>query len=150
MIETSGLTVRQHERQEVAFPIELDIVPEHRAQVTFSASSGVSRPHIVEGETVDVSSGGAGLSVRRFVPRGTRALLSILDPVAVSARDDGSPIRTALFRNEVRVRRVSLSGHEPTYFLGVSFVGDMDDFDSRIANLIARLAESREPAGGGR
>ena len=39
----------------------------------------------------------------------------------VGMRADGTPILEVAFEQRVKVRRVQMTSHEPTYFIGVSF-----------------------------
>lgn len=146
MPHPTGLTIRRHERREIDLPVELVITEEHRDQITFSATSGAVEPHIVAARTLDISSGGVGLSSSKFVPRGCRGRLRVFDPNPIGTRSDGSPILEVAFDREVQVRRVALSGHEPTYFIGVSFDEQELDLLRRISLLMQHLDSSSDPA----
>ena len=141
MAKTSGLTVRQYERREIELPAELEIAHDLRVQIAFSSTSGLTNPHRIECHTLDVSPGGVGLSVRTFLPRGARGRLWILDPASSGQQEDGSPMHAVLFEHDVKVRRVSLSGHEPTYFLGISFDNQASDFEAKIGRFLGMVGQ---------
>lgn len=141
MSPKSGLRVRQHHRREIELPVEFVIDTEHRTQIRFSSSSSAIDAHSVRGTTVDISPGGVGFSSRQFLPRLCEGTLRVFDPTPVGTRGDGSPILEVAFEQRVKVRRVQMTSHEPTYFIGVSFI-DPDAVDPDIGNRMMLLKQN--------
>lgn len=139
MLKTSGLTVRQHEREGIEVPIEFAVCPAHDSQVRFSPSSSAASAGMVRGQAVDISSGGMGLHCRQFVPRMTEGTLRVFVPVPGKVQADGSPAQEMVFEHKVKVRRVFQLGREQMYSLGVAFVDPDLSIDRRIAALIERI-----------
>jgi len=153
MSKTSGLTVRQHEREGIEVPIELVICEEHASQVRFSPGSSAAGEHGIRGMAVDISAGGMGLECRHFVPRMCEGLIRAFTPDPLGIAGDGTPILDVMFEHRVKVRRVYLIGREPLYALGVAFVDPQSDIDQRISALLKRIHASgrhaRPKSGGG-
>jgi hypothetical protein len=137
MSERSGLTVRQFQRREVDLPAQFDVAEAHQQQVRFSAASGSVDAHSLPVRTVDMSPGGAGLASTIFLPRACEGRLRIFSTTPVEVRGDGSPVYEVAFEHRVKVRRTILTGHEPSYFVGVSFVDPAPDLEERIARVLA-------------
>jgi hypothetical protein len=78
--------------------------------------------------------------------------LRVFDPAPVGTRNDGTPILEVAFEQRVKVRRVQMTSHEPTYFIGVSFA-DPDlvdpDIGSRMMLLKSQEGNGRGPGRGG-
>ena len=143
MAKTSGLTVRQYVRQEVDVPVEFTVDLDYRNQVHFSSSSGAIDTHTFEAKSVDLSPGGAGVSSKKFIPRGCAGQLKIF------AHKPNSTVKgEVIFEHAVKVRRVYLTGHEPTYFLGMSFIDPADDFNDRFQGVLEQIGhdESEQSA----
>ncbi len=140
MSPKSGLRVRQHHRREIELPVEFVVDEEHHSQLRFSAQSDAVDAHCVRGTSVDISPGGMGFTCRQFLPRMCAGLLRVFDPMPVGTRGDGSPILEVAFEQRVKVRRVQMTSHEPTYFIGVSFA-DPDSVDPDIGNRMMLLKE---------
>lgn len=140
MSSKSGLRVRQHHRREIELPIEFVVGEAHRPQLRFSTSSSAVDPHSIRGTSVDISPGGMGFTSRQFLPRMCEGLLRVFDPMPVGTRGDGSPILEVAFEQRVKVRRVQMTSHEPTYFIGVSFA-DPDAVDPDIGNRMMLLKQ---------
>ncbi len=139
MSSQSGLRVRQHHRREIELPVEFVVAEEHRDQLRFGARSSALNDHTVLGTSVDISPGGMGFTSRQFIPRMCEGSLRVFDPMPVGARPDGTPILEVAFEQRVKVRRVQMTSHEPTYFIGVSFA-DPDSVDPDIGNRMMLLA----------
>lgn len=139
MSQTSGLTVRQHEREGIQVPVEFYICSEHCQQVHFSPQSSASGQHWLRGRAVDISSGGMGLEFRQFIPRMCEGTVRVFAPDPMGIGADGSPLYEAAFEHRVKVRRVYLIGREPLYAMGVAFVDPESDIDQRIADLLIRI-----------
>jgi len=137
MAKLSGLTVRQHEREAVELPVEFVVSEAHREQVRFSAICTAPEPHLTRGIAVDMSPGGMGLVCEQYVPRMCGGMVRVFDPDPIGTGPDGSPVREVVFEHEVKVRRVSLRSHDPTYALGVAFVDPEPDIEQRVAKLLA-------------
>ena len=131
----SGLTIRHFERREVELPVEFIISEAHQEQVRFSTEASAIGPHSVAATTIDISFGGLGLRTQQFIPRMCEGRLRVFDPKPVGRRSDGSPMLEVAFEHDVKVRRVSMIGHEPSYFVGVSFVEPGPDLEQRILKL---------------
>ena len=140
MSAKSGLRVRQHHRREIELPVEFVVDEEHHTQLRFSAQSDAVDAHTVRGTSVDISPGGMGFTCRQFIPRMCVGLIRVFDPTPVGTRGDGSPILEVAFEQRVKVRRVQMTSHEPTYFIGVSFA-DPDSVDPDIGNRMMLLKE---------
>ncbi len=143
MSPKSGLRVRQHHRREIELPVEFVIAEEHRSQVRFSSSSSAPDPTCVRGTSVDISPGGMGFTCRQFLPRMCEGALRVYDPMPVGTKPDGSPILEVAFEQRVKVRRVQMTSHEPTYFIGVSFA-DPDAVDPDIGNRMMLLKQAAD------
>ncbi len=139
----SGLRVRQHHRREIELPVEFVIADEHRSQVRFSSSSSAPDPSCVRGTSVDISPGGMGFTCRQFLPRMCEGSLRVYDPMPVGTKPDGSPILEVAFEQRVKVRRVQMTSHEPTYFIGVSFA-DPEAVDPDIGNRMMLLRQAAD------
>jgi c-di-GMP-binding flagellar brake protein YcgR len=145
MSQTSGLTVRQHQRNELAFDVEFVVDESHRDQVRFSPMSKASEAHVTRGIATDVSSGGLGMLCGQFVPRMCEGAVRVYDPTPVGAGTDGSPIHEVVFEHRVKVRRVTLGSHEPTYALGLAFVDASADIEERVNALLAMAEKGAGP-----
>jgi c-di-GMP-binding flagellar brake protein YcgR len=142
MRQTSGLTIRQHEREGIEVPIEFVVCEQHSAQVRFSPSSAAAHSTTIRGRAVDISPGGMGLECRQFLPRMSEGTIRIYAPEPVAVAGDGSPILDLVFEHVVKVRRVYLIARDPMYAMGVAFVDPEPDIDRRIATLLKRLSAS--------
>lgn len=145
----SGLTVRYYERREIDLPVEFIVTDEHQDQVRFSSASAAKGPNTVRATTIDISSGGLGLRTRQFIPRMCEGSLRIFDPRPVGTRSDGTAIFDVAFEHHVKVRRVSMTSHEPAYFVGVSFVDPEPDLEARITKLLECTNANSDHASGG-
>jgi len=144
MSSQSGLWVRQHHRREIELSIEFVVAEEHRGQVRFSAQSSAIDDHTLRGTSIDISPGGMGFSCRQYLPRMCEGSLRVFDPMPVGNRADGTPILEVAFEQRVKVRRIHMTSHEPTYFVGVSFA-DPDAVDPDIGNRMMLLKRSGDP-----
>jgi c-di-GMP-binding flagellar brake protein YcgR len=137
MSQTSGLTVRQHEREAFELTVEFVVCEAHREQVRFSPMSSAPEPHVIRGTARDISPGGMGLVCRHFVPRMCEGTVRVFNPNPVGTAADGTPIHEVVFEHRVKVRRIALNSHEPTYAMGVAFLDPEPDIDQRVAKLLA-------------
>ncbi len=142
MSRTSGLTVRQHKRSNIALDIEFVIADEHGEQVRFSGSSHSVDAQTVRGTALDISPGGMGLSFRHFVPRMCEGAVRVFGPDPVGTASDGSPIHDVIFEHDVKVRRVYLTSHTPTYAVGVSFIDPEPGLETRVGALLERFGSA--------
>ncbi len=145
MSSQSGLRVRQHHRREIELPVEFVVAEAYRDQLRFSAKSSAIDDHSLRGTSVDISPGGMGFTCRQFLPRQCEGLLRVFDPMPVGMRADGTPILEVAFEQRVKVRRVQMTSHEPTYFIGVSFA-EPDNVDPDIGDRIMLLKQGGEGA----
>ena len=146
MSSQSGLRVRQHHRREIELPVEFIVAEEYRDQVRFGSKSSAINDHSLRGTSVDISPGGMGFSCGQFLPRQCEGLLRVFDPMPIGTRDDGTPMLEVAFEQRVKVRRVQMTSHEPTYFIGVSFA-DPDNVDPDIGNRMMLLKEAGDGVG---
>jgi c-di-GMP-binding flagellar brake protein YcgR len=147
MSYSSGLTIRQHQREDLELEVEFVVCEEHAEQVRFSPTSTTSDERSIRGVTSDLSTGGMGLICRQYLPRMCEGHVRVFDPTPLGTRSDGSPILDVAFEHEVKVRRVTLLNHEPTYALGVSFVDPEPDLEQRLERcrrLVAGEGGTRE------
>jgi c-di-GMP-binding flagellar brake protein YcgR len=142
MRQTSGLTIRQHEREGIQVPIEFVVSEHHTAQVRFSPSSSAAQSNTVRGRAVDISPGGMGLELRQFLPRMCEGTIRIYAPDPMAVAGDGTPILDLVFEHAVKVRRVYLIARDPVYAMGVAFVEPSPDIDKQIATLLKRMSSS--------
>ncbi len=156
MSSQSGLRVRQHHRREIELPVEFVVAEEHRDQLRFGSKSSALNDHTLRGTSIDISPGGMGFTSQQFLPRMCEGSLRVFDPMPVGTRPDGTPILEVAFEQRVKVRRVQMTSHEPTYFIGVSFA-DPDSVDPDIGSRMMLLAGAEDedpelppvPASGG-
>ena len=141
----SGLRVRQHHRREIELPVEFVVAEEYRDQLRFSSQSSAINDHSLRGTSVDISPGGMGFTCRQFLPRQCEGSLRVFDPMPVGVRADGTPILEVAFEQRVKVRRVQMTSHEPTYFIGVSFA-EPDNVDPDIGNRMMLLRQTGDDA----
>lgn len=152
MSKTSGLTVRQHEREGIQVPIEFVVCEEHRGQVHFSSSSSALGQHAVKGMAVDISPGGMGLELRQFIPRMCEGVVRVLLPSSIEIVGASEALRDVAFEHRAKVRRIFLTGRDPVYTVGVAFVNPGPEVDAQIAQLLAcvkQLSASARAQGGG-
>ena len=142
MSQTSGLTVRQHEREGINVPVEFIICDEHKSQVHFSSASSALGQHAIKATALDISPGGMGLETRQFIPRMCEGTLRVLVPDAVQIADQGTPVYVPAFEHRAKVRRVFLTGRDPVYTVGVAFLNAGPDMDEQIAKLLKQLSAS--------
>ena len=138
MPRNSGLTVRQYEREDIHLSIEFVVAEEHRGQVQFSPMSAAADTHSARGVAADLSSGGMGLELGQFIPRLCEGTVRVFDPRAAATKRDGTPVYEVAFEHAVKVRRVSMIDHQPTYAVGVSFVDPAPDVQRKLQDLLAR------------
>ncbi len=141
MSDQPRLTVRQHERWELEVPAVFIVDAAHREQLRFGTSSTAIEPHVVSGTTIDLSPGGVGIRCLEFVPRMCAGTLRIIKPGASPPRDADRSDDNVVFEHGVRVRRVEMIGHEPSYSLGLSFVDTESGMERDIPELVRRLSD---------
>jgi len=135
----SGLTTRHFERREIDLPMEFAVAEPQRDQVRFSPRSGAASAYAVAGRAVDVSPGGLGVRIQQFIPRMAEGVLRVFEsePAGASA---GAPRRAVAFEHRVKVRRIVMCGHEPTYLVGVAFIDPAPDLDRRVRAILPQVA----------
>jgi len=151
MPQTSGLTVRQHERAGIEMAVELEVCEAHASQVLFSSTASASGQHVIRGKAIDISPGGMGIESRQFLPRMVEGTVRVFAPDKSRKNRDGSAVLNLVFEQPVKVRRVSQLSREPSYNLGVAFLGAGIEMDQRIATLLVQTgnAPSEATSGGG-
>ena len=146
MPQTSGLTVRQHERVSLNLGAEFVIGDEMRSQVRFSPSAGTPNDSSLRASVLDISPGGMGLMVSNFIPRMCRGTVRLYSVTPSSTGALGEPVYEPIFEHKVQVRRVYMASHDPKYVLGVSFLDGAPDLADRIAEvLIAAQSQVADP-----
>ena len=131
--DLTGLKFRQFQREPVRLGVAFLVAPEHREQVQFSGTSGALEDFATGGTTLDLSAGGLALVCPQFVPRMCEGTIRIFRTTEAPSELQGPD--QAVFEHPVRVRRVSLASHDPTYELGVAFIDPGPDVEDRIAAL---------------
>lgn len=118
MTQSDGLTIRRHQRHDVALDAQVALAPEHAAAVRFKPLPGVSG--VPDGAApvvlVDIGEGGFGVMSVVFLPRRSRIRLVVPDP-----RDDRAP---ALLDAHGIVQRVTMTDNRPGYLIGASFADE--------------------------
>jgi c-di-GMP-binding flagellar brake protein YcgR len=136
MATSSGLNVRQHERQGLEMPVEFVIAPPHGTQVRFSSSSSAAGPAVIRGEAMDISSGGMGVRCGHLVPRMCDGTVRILRPAGGERGEKDGSSTVAVFEHAAKVCRVTMIGREPVYAIGLAFIDADADLEQRIATLM--------------
>jgi hypothetical protein len=145
MAKQSGLTLRQHQREEIGLRADFVVAEKHRSQVRFSSASSAPEPHVTTGRALDVSSGGMGIACPQFLPRMCEGRVRVYGPQPIGTAHDGSPIHEVIFEHDVKVRRVTMRSHEPSYALGLAFIDPAPDIDARVQEML--LLVNRRKAG---
>lgn len=124
------LVVRQHERYLCRVAGKARVAEEMGERVVLASSAGDGAGG-VQMTVVDCSRGGLGLETSVFFPRGCRLKLTV-EGLLVEGPDHGMrPGELA-----VRVQRATMTDRKPTYYLGLSFVGEGDLHVSLIAKML--------------
>ena len=130
------LVVRQHERRACSVAATVRLDTEHGSIVALARSVG-DGTGVMAAKIVDVSSGGTGLELAVFLPRGARVIVSV-------RLGDGAPIEVPS-----RVQRVKMVSREPRYYLGLSYAGDPEAKAGTLGKLLAGIdageAADKEP-----
>ncbi|MHC4991492.1 MAG: hypothetical protein ACYTGC_10970 [Planctomycetota bacterium] len=147
MAQASGLTVRQHERRSIERDVEVGICDEHQQQVRFSPASSAKGQTVVRGKVTDISPGGMGMTFSQFVPKMCEGQVRVFSPTPVGRGADDMPVYDTIFEHEVKIRRVYMISHEPTYAAGASFVDPEPDLSARVEEVL--LAAGRQGADSG-
>jgi len=144
MSKTSTLRTRRFNRATIDLPVELEVAPNHHDQVRFSTSSDALSAHRIRGRAIDLSSGGMGLELAQFLPRGCEAVIRIL--ADDSAAEHGEE---CLLTQAIKFRRIYLRTGSPSstlgdrgsqiYLAGVEFIGSDAAARTRILALRASL-----------
>ena len=148
MSQTSGLSIRRHARERVELPVQFVVDESHRPQVRFSSRSTAVDRHTIRGTATDLSRGGLGIECTLYVPRMCEGTVRIYDPTPVGTGGDGLPIYEIRFQHAVKVRRVSMASHDPTFAIGVAFIDAPPDIEQRVAELL-EMAGVESPERGG-
>lgn len=137
MTKSDGLTVRRHQRHDVAFDAVMSLAPEHAAAVRFKPLKSVLG--VPEGAApvvlVDIGEGGFGVVSEVFIPRRSHIRLRVADP-----RDPGG---APLIEADGLVQRVTMTDNRPAYLIGASFF-DPSAIHDALAKLLSVLGG--EPA----
>ena len=134
MSQTTGLTVRQYERESLELPIEFTVCDEHSGQIKFSSSSSAAGKHVIRGTLMDVSPGGMGVQCGQFLPRMSEGTIRVFGQAAKGTAHNG---QTPVFEHRVKVRRVYLTDRAPKYSLGLAFVDPETGIEQKVSALLA-------------
>lgn len=148
MAQQSDLTVRLYQRENIQLPVEFVVSEDHREQVRFTPNSTATSRHTILGTAIDVSRGGMGMMVGEFLPRMCEGVIRVFrqGTGGMSEEARGEPLIEA----PVKVRRVLLTSHDPTYSVGMSFYNPQPDLGERMIELMNELMGTTDdpPAGG--
>lgn len=131
-----GLTTRQFERVDANLPAEFVIAQHHCNNVCFSATSAACNAHMVRGRVTDVSPGGIGLVMQCYVPRMCDGVVRVFAPGASTDQSGNSIVAEVIFEHAVKVRRVAMCDHTPTYSVGMAFQESEPDIEQRVNQLL--------------
>ena len=134
MSHITGLTIRQYSREAVELPIEFIVSDEHTTQVRLSSTGSATHEQAITGFAVDISSGGMGLVTDHYLPRMCKGIVRVFSPGS-NARSEDAALRKVVFEHLVKVRRTSMSSHDPTYLVGVSFLQPEADLAQQIERI---------------
>lgn len=128
----NDLLVRQHQRFTCSLHAKVRVAPEDAAQITLARSIG-DGAGTVNATVVDCSSGGLGLQMSVYLPRGCR----------VHVRVPGKPGQADLFDGELRAQRVTMIDRTPTYYLGGAISGGTSAVESTLlSSLLERIRDN--------
>lgn len=144
MSEARGLRIRQHERCEIELPVQFIVCDEHSSQVRFSSVSSAVNDGLLQGTSIDISSGGLALASRQFVPRSCEGIVRVFEPAPAETVGDATPNLRPVFEQRAKVRRTRMVSHEPLYKIGLSFIDFCPDFEQKIAVLREAAAHTNE------
>lgn len=135
MAGVGGLTVRRYERHEVGLRAILTLTGESARAIRLSASAETD-DGAIQATLVDIGDGGLGVRARLMLPRGATVRVRVPHP---------STPGVWLLDAEARLQRVTMKGREPSYFLGMAFIGDMATFNRQVEALRAYAAANAAP-----
>ena len=136
MPETSGLTIRQHERKSLNLGAEFIVADELRTQVKFSASADTLNDATVRGCMLDISTGGMGLEINCFIPKLCSGTVRVYSHTPSDCGSLGEPVYEPIFEHRVQIRRVYMASHDPTYVVGASFLDPEPDLSQRVEEVL--------------
>ncbi len=146
MSEFDQLKARQHTRTAIELDIEFVIRPEDREQVQFSGQSSATQGHVIRGITSDISPGGVGMICRQFLPRMCEGTIRIFDPDQRQGGENPNQVRDMIsLETEVRVSRVTMLSHSPTYNHGLAFTSPCSEIDKKVNDLVERVERLNQP-----
>jgi hypothetical protein len=131
------LLVRQHQRYTCSLHAKVRVPPPDATQITFARAVG-DGAGTINATVVDCSSGGLGLQMAVYLPRGCR----------VHVRVPAGPGEPDLFNGELRAQRVTMIDRNPTYYLGGAMVPSSGTGVDSAANMVNRLLEHIRQTGG--
>jgi len=144
MTKTSTLRTRRFIRASIDLPVEVEITPAHGEQVRYSAASDAVSVNRLRARAVDLSTGGMGLELNQFIPRGCEAIVRIF-PADASGEAQGD----CILSHAIKIRRIYLRATDPsedslqqqahTYLAGVEFTGAGAETTAQIQALRERL-----------
>lgn len=142
-----GLTVREHERQQIEMPVEFIICDEHRPQVRFSTSSSVIDQFGVGGLTVDLSAGGLGFVAKQFLPRHCEGMVRVFEPGLPKCSFDGESTSArehapAYIEHRAKVRRVRMNSRDGQYAIGLAFLNPTPKLEARVSELLSMMHQA--------
>lgn len=135
MATNIGLSVRQHEREKIRLPVEFIVCDEHREQVRFSSSSSADRSHVIQGKITDISRGGLGFDCQLYLPRMCEGKVRIFDEATTVSQIEPVSPRLPILEARVKIKRVLLQGHDPSYQIGMAFLAPPRNIEELIRNV---------------
>ncbi|MCZ6835902.1 MAG: PilZ domain-containing protein [Planctomycetota bacterium] len=147
MAQSTGLTVRLHERERISLPVQFTVAEEHRTQVRFATTSNVTNRQTITGIAIDLSRGGLGIECGQFLPRLCEGKIRIFDASFSDATPEALLQIEPAIEFRVKVRRTILADHEPTYTIGLAFVNPTDDLRTKVDVLCESFIASDQEGG---
>lgn len=143
MSEPTSLTRRQHERHELILDIEFEIREEHAPQVRLSGRhEGTLAPDCMRGTMLDIAVGGVGTHTHIFLPRMTRGLIKIYDPLTIEMNPRDCDAWTLVFEEPVTVRSTRMLSKQPIYSVGMSFDRTGPEMQHKLSDLFTTVSKS--------
>lgn len=134
MPQYQGLTVRHFDRHTLSLHADLKIKSAQRGHVRLGTKRAcVLNDHTLRVIVRDASRGGLGVESEVLLPRMTHATVRVYSDAEMAV---------VLLEREVRVRRTVMASEQPSYALGLQFIGDDEGED-----VIRRLSEAGASGG---
>lgn len=143
MSEPASLTRRQHERHELILDIEFEIRDDHAPQVRLSGrNEGTLAPNRMRATMLDIAVGGVGTHTHIFLPRMTKGLIKIYDPLSIEMNPRDGDEWTLVFEEPVTVRSTRMLSKQPIYSVGMSFDRTGPEMQHKLSDLFEKVSAS--------